>query len=296
MKKLNNKGYMLVEIILVFVITFALLYFVMDLVIRLKNKNDDLLVETVIKSDQSIISNKLMSYMIEEEGNFDCDKLKNGINGNVIKYGDDLIDIVDEMGTVGSDISCEIKLGKVSVVIPIVVEQNKEENFDGVVEYKYDIGDLTAPECVLSVSGSTINADCLDNEGGSGLDNDMIILKNTSWILGDINNYKTGVGRTGDFPFVVYDMAGNSRQYNVNISNISKNCSGYQYEDSGGCYNRTCWNGAYRDTCHGSNGVTYPCGNQEIECGPKQYGTPNYYCSNGYSRIENNSSYCYKIG
>ena len=59
MKKLNNKGYMLVEIILAFVIMFGLIYFLMDLVINLKNKNDDLVVDTIVKTDQTIISNKL---------------------------------------------------------------------------------------------------------------------------------------------------------------------------------------------------------------------------------------------
>ena len=69
MKKLNNKGYMLVEIIMAFAITFCLIYFLMDLVINLKNKNDDLLVDTIIKTDQTIISNKLMDYVIEEKKN-----------------------------------------------------------------------------------------------------------------------------------------------------------------------------------------------------------------------------------
>ena len=60
MKNSNNKGYMLVEIILAFAITFALLYFMMDLVFKIKNKNDDLLVETIVKTDSTIIANKLM--------------------------------------------------------------------------------------------------------------------------------------------------------------------------------------------------------------------------------------------
>ena len=48
MKKLNNKGYMLVEIILASVIAFGVAYFILDLVIKLKNKNDDLFVDTPV--------------------------------------------------------------------------------------------------------------------------------------------------------------------------------------------------------------------------------------------------------
>ena len=62
MKKMNNKGYMLVEIILAFSITFTLLYFMMDLVLKIKNKNDDLLVETVVRTDSTIITNELTEY------------------------------------------------------------------------------------------------------------------------------------------------------------------------------------------------------------------------------------------
>ena len=60
--KLNKKGYMLVEIILASALAFGLAFFIIDLVIRLKNKNDDLLVENLITTDKTIITNKLMSY------------------------------------------------------------------------------------------------------------------------------------------------------------------------------------------------------------------------------------------
>lgn len=63
--KLNNKGYMLVEIILASVIAFALAYFMIELTLKLKNKNDDLLVETLTTTDRAIISNSVMSYMKE---------------------------------------------------------------------------------------------------------------------------------------------------------------------------------------------------------------------------------------
>lgn len=49
--KLNNKGYMLVEIILAFGISFVLIYFMMDLIIDTKNKNDDLVISSLIQTE-----------------------------------------------------------------------------------------------------------------------------------------------------------------------------------------------------------------------------------------------------
>lgn len=51
---------MLVEIILASVIAFGVAYFILDLVIKLKNKNDDLFVDTLARTDQAIITNTIM--------------------------------------------------------------------------------------------------------------------------------------------------------------------------------------------------------------------------------------------
>ena len=99
--KLNNKGYMLVEIILASALAFGLAFFIIDLTIKLKNKNDDLMVETLISTDRAIINNKLMDYAKEEENNFDCSKLT--IENNTIKYDGNIIDIVNDYGNIESD-------------------------------------------------------------------------------------------------------------------------------------------------------------------------------------------------
>ena len=143
MKRMNNKGYMLVEIIMVFVITFGILYYMMDLVIRLKNKNDDLFVETLVKTDTSIVINKLMEYaMAEVDSNESalkfCDNIK--IEGQVIKYGDQVVNIVDDIASIISlDEFCKVdkKDGKVSIRIPVNVKQSNGENYDIIMDYKY---------------------------------------------------------------------------------------------------------------------------------------------------------------
>lgn len=73
MKRLNNKGYMLVEIILAFSIAMAIMYFITELTIKLKNKNDDLLVRTLTSTDQAIIYNIIMDNIYDGNASaFDC--------------------------------------------------------------------------------------------------------------------------------------------------------------------------------------------------------------------------------
>jgi len=135
MRKLNNKGYMLVEIIMAFVIAFGLLYFMMELVIKLKNMNDDLMVETIVRTDQTIITNRIMEYVIEKKNEFDCNN-DFKVNDNVIKYGDDVINIVSDYAIVGEK-ECKVDESKrtISIKIPIDVKQISNEDFDVVINY-----------------------------------------------------------------------------------------------------------------------------------------------------------------
>lgn len=134
-KKLNNKGYMLIEIILAFAIAFALLYFIMDLVIKLKNKNDDLLVKTLIYSDQAIITNELMELAMINGKEFDCSSLN--ISDKTVTYGGNVLNIVDKYATLGTK-ECSNASNKISIKIPMNVKQIPNENFDIVINYKYD--------------------------------------------------------------------------------------------------------------------------------------------------------------
>ena len=131
--KLNRKGYMLVEIILASAIAFGVGYFILQMVINLKNKNDDLLVETLSATDQTIIMNKLMQYA-NSSSDFDCSKLK--INDKKIIYDTDIIDIVNEYVDVGT-ISCNNDQKLLSITIPLSVKQIKDKSFDVNFRYVY---------------------------------------------------------------------------------------------------------------------------------------------------------------
>ena len=91
-KIFNNKGYMLVEIILASVLAMVVAYFIIDLTIKLKNKNDDLLVKTLVATDQAIMYNTIMDDVYNSGDTVSCDyidsKLDIDTDKNVFKYGE----------------------------------------------------------------------------------------------------------------------------------------------------------------------------------------------------------------
>ena len=101
MKRLNNKGYMLIEIILAFVLAIGIAYFMTELVIKLKNKNDDLLVKTVVTTDQTIIYNTIMNDVYK--GNFSCNKIV--LDGNKFNYDGKTIVVLNKYASFG-DLKC----------------------------------------------------------------------------------------------------------------------------------------------------------------------------------------------
>ena len=106
MKKLNNKGYMLVEIILASVIAFGVAYFILDLVIKLKNKNDDLFVDTLARTDQAIITNTIMRDIYDKNTQFSCNNIPKSVDDNKFKYKDTIIE-VNKYTTIGT-IYCKV--------------------------------------------------------------------------------------------------------------------------------------------------------------------------------------------
>ena len=209
--KLNKKGYMLVEIILASALAFGLAFFIIDLVIRLKNKNNDLLVETLITTDKTIITNKLMSYAQSETKNFDCNKLT--ITGNTVKYKDEVIDIITDYANVG-ELSCSTVGGKVSITIPVSVSQTPDKDYDITFDYKYEIGDMTPPTCSITVSGTTITGSYSDS-GGSG----VAYYGYSSSMSGTSSATKT-INSTGTYTFYVKDVAGNITTDTIKVENI----------------------------------------------------------------------------
>ncbi len=127
--KMGNKGYMLIEIILASSIAFALAYFMIELTIKLKNKNDDLLVETLTATDSAIISNGIMRYIKEEYKKdenfvFDCSSLSYDKDSKKFTINGELIDKVNKYAYVGVNyIRCSKDDEKIYISVPIGIEQ-----------------------------------------------------------------------------------------------------------------------------------------------------------------------------
>lgn len=135
--KLNKKGYMLIEIILASVIAFGVGYFILQLVINLKNKNDDLLVETLTTTDQTIIMNKLMYYAKKENNDFTC---KITTDGKTLYYEDkegnnNIITILNDYAAFGNEINCDYTDNRLQISIPLDVKQLADRDFDVKFDY-----------------------------------------------------------------------------------------------------------------------------------------------------------------
>ena len=59
--KLNNKGYLMVEIIVASVIAMGLAYFILEIVIDLKNRNEDYYVNTLLETDKALMTREVMN-------------------------------------------------------------------------------------------------------------------------------------------------------------------------------------------------------------------------------------------
>ncbi len=188
--KLNRKGYMLIEIILASVLAFAIAYYVMNITIKLKNKNDDLLVETLVSTDQTIINNKLMNYAMNEGANFDCSKLVVNKNNNTITYNSEVIDVVNDYAILGDNV-CEVKDGTINIFIPLTIVQKKDKDYVIDVSYKYDIGDKVPPSATLRTINGSCNAIKIELHGeddNSGFSHMSVTVKKDGTIDNDKSN------------------------------------------------------------------------------------------------------------
>ncbi len=63
MKRINNKGYMLIEIVLAAVITFTIAFSLLNMIIKFKNKNEDIYNDTKLINDKVNITKNIMNDM-----------------------------------------------------------------------------------------------------------------------------------------------------------------------------------------------------------------------------------------
>ena len=73
MKRLNNKGYMIVEIIVSATIAMTIAYFMMDLIVKLKEKYDYVQNDTILMTDKIVITNEILGDLYKRD--IECAKL-----------------------------------------------------------------------------------------------------------------------------------------------------------------------------------------------------------------------------
>lgn len=223
--KLNKKGYMLVEIILASALAFGLAYFLLELTLKVKSKDDDLFVETLVATDKTIIMNKLMTYAKSEE--FDCNKLK--INDHTIEYNDEVIVVVNKYTKIGNK-TCSTENNQVSINIPLSVPQMPDKNYDISFEYKYIINPTTPLSCDITVEGTKLKATYTGSE----------IVK---YGFDDVESSLTSkeITGTGTYTFYIKNASNNQTYCSVIISNIKSDntCdTGYTKMNENYCYQK----------------------------------------------------------
>jgi len=79
--KLDNKGYLIVEVIVATVLALVMAYFLIDITMEMKTKNDDAYHETIFLSDKALMTKQLMQDLnslelndisICSSGNYKC--------------------------------------------------------------------------------------------------------------------------------------------------------------------------------------------------------------------------------
>ena len=81
MRRLNNKGYMLVEIIVASVIAFSVAYYLLNLTYKFKDKSEDIYYSTTMLSDKINITKNIMNDL-EKISDKSSDGLVTGADNN----------------------------------------------------------------------------------------------------------------------------------------------------------------------------------------------------------------------
>lgn len=100
--RLNKKGYMLVEIIVSFALTFAIMISMINLVLSFKNKNEDIYYEAKYLKDKNLITRNIMDDLSDDVvTEIHCNATKDD-RENIIEQECNLRTIKDYIETVGA--------------------------------------------------------------------------------------------------------------------------------------------------------------------------------------------------
>jgi len=292
--KLNNKGYLIVEVILAGILSFTMAYFLINLTLKIRNRADDVNVETVMLNDKTVITNEIMDDVIGNNVN-DVEYITNGIRINFDDGSSKDLTIVDNTityGTYTKKFSENAIIGEVSirrngnyflVEIPIATKySNKDYGINIVGFTKEALAPLT---CSLSVNSSKITA---------SFDGNMVY-------YGWDENYKGSNSNDmdiaeGTYTYYMKDAFGNTGSCSIDIQKTTTttgepqvrpfNCSGFIFDT-----HSECWSTVF-DRGDGSWAGCQYNGTKYRACYYHYVYPTIISCSEGYTKIDD--SYCYK--
>ena len=214
--KLNNKGYMLVEIIVSSVIALVMAYFLIDITISMVNKNNDYYVESVLLTDKSLITKEIMDDInnnkyiltnVNQKSNTDVEltfrnytdnfsyteeKKELTINNNTITYGEYSKELSNELNIIGINITKKEDIKQLFISIPAYTNySNIDYGINLVVPYTNDIN-VTIPEVKKEIKcnpGSDISS-CPDLVEGLI----PVMYYNNKWVRADTLNLSSTYG------------------------------------------------------------------------------------------------------
>ena len=134
----SKKGYMLVELILASFIAFGIAMYMFSMTVKLKNKNDDLLVESLVTTDTSVATNSILKIINDNPNSFDCGLIKVDKNKNTIKYNGKVIAVFNEYAQLRESLSyCKDQEmdGSTQLHIGVTVPQLPDKDFDINIDY-----------------------------------------------------------------------------------------------------------------------------------------------------------------
>ena len=164
--KLNNKGYLIAEIIVASVIAMGLAYFLLELVIDVKNKNDSYYVTTMLETDKTLMTKEVMddvsSYKIKD------------IYTNNINYVD-ITFIID-----GKDVNKRITIDKNKKLFKYGIFENDvyindEYYFEKEFDSKLNISDIKITN-VCYYNNFYVDCNSLEQSIKDSIDNKLLTL------------------------------------------------------------------------------------------------------------------------
>lgn len=294
--KLNNKGYLIVEVILAGALTFAMAYFLINLTLKVRAGFDDVNVETVMLNDKTVVTNEIMDDVVGNKVK-NIVKIDNGIKINFEDGTSKDLTIVNNTinyGTYTKKFNENAIVGNVYIkrngnyfLIEIPVSTKYSDKDYGINIVAFTEEEFETLSCTLSANGTEITAETSNGLLYYGWDSSYSGENSESMPIG-----------VGEHTYYIKDTMNNISNCSISVVNTTKgsyvDCGG-NLHDSGGCYHyvsaskTTKYIGTYYCKSNSTGRQTsYNCSGGQSCPGGSTYTSGNctlvdiYSCSNGY--------------